>query len=313
MQLWQHKNGVYYVLYGPESKRRISTRSRDRGEAESYLKQFARGRENPTVETPTLAYILDHYCGGHSPEVRAPAAMKYGVEALKRHMGTSRPENLLPTDFTNYAKDRKRDKVGAGTILREMGILRAAGEWAIAHKLITADQWPRKIKNPVPTPEPREVWIPRNQAPRFIAACQMPHLRLFVKLGLMTLARSAAMLELQWDAGPDVARVLWDRRLIDYGKGYGNKRRAIVPINDELFADLQAARRSACTNYVIEHHGKPVRWIKNGFAAAVERAGLPDTITPHILRHTGGNHREHLWSPQPCFPGPRSGFLTARK
>lgn len=287
MRLWQHKNGYWYVLYGPELKRRVSTGTRDSGEAGQYLADFVKGSQAPKVQSPTLAFLLDQYAAGHGPEVRAPGALAYGVTALKRHLGTTRPENLLPPDLKNYAKARKAEGVGPGTILREMGILRAAGEWGIAHKTITAEQWPRKIKSPVRKPKGKEIWITRAQAPGLIGACQMPHLRLFVKLGLMTLARSGAILELPW-TGPDgAAQVMLERRLIDYGEGWGNKRRAIVPINDELLADLLAARRQATTNFVIEYHGKPVRWIKNGFQAAVERAGLPDTITPHVLRHTG--------------------------
>lgn len=287
MRLWRHKNGTFYVLYGPELKRRISTRARDRGKAEQFLAAFIQGNQSPKAQGPTVGYILNHYVTGHAPEVRSPDAMRHGAAALNRHLGDHRPENLLPNDFTAYAKARKHDGVGAGTILREMGILRAAGEWSIAHKLILAEQWPRKIKNPVPTPRSKEVWLTRDQAPPLIAACQMPHLRLFVKLGLMTLARTSAILELPWTGEPGAAQVMLERRLIDYGEGHGNKRRALVPINDELLADLLAARRVSCTNRVVELHGKPVRFIKKGFAAAVERAGLPGTITPHVLRHTG--------------------------
>lgn len=281
MRLWQHKNGIFYVLYGPQLKQRLSTRTRDRGEAEQRLADFIRGSRSPKVESPTVGYILNHYVTEHGPEVRSPASMRHDAHALNRHLGDHRPDNLLPNDFTSYARARKREGVGNGTILREMGTLRAAGQWAIADKTISLEQWPSRIKNPVSAPQSKEVWLTREQAPSLIMACQMPHLRLFVKLGLMTLARTGAILELPW------VQVHFERRLIDYGEGHGNKRRALVPINDELLEDLRAARRIACTDRVIECHGKPVRWIKKGFNRAVARAGLPRTITPHVLRHTG--------------------------
>jgi integrase len=287
MRLWQHKNGIHYILYGPELKRRVSTGTRDRRQAEQYLAQFILGSQTPKVESPTVAYILDHYRDHHGPEVRAVGAMGYGIRALKRHLGTSRPETLMPTDFKSYARSRKREGVGNGTILREMGIMRAAGGHAIAHKLLAAEQWPSRIKSPVKKPKVKEIWLTRPEASKLIAECNHPHLWLFVKLGLMTLARSAAILELPWTAPAGQAQVMLERRLIDYGEGHGNKRRALVPINDELLADLQAARRIARTNHVIEYQGQPVKWIKNAFAGAVGRAGLPDTITPHRLRHTG--------------------------
>lgn len=40
-KLWRHRNEVWYVLYGPRLKKRISTRSKDRATAaEFYLRFF---------------------------------------------------------------------------------------------------------------------------------------------------------------------------------------------------------------------------------------------------------------------------------
>jgi len=63
------------------------------------------------------------------------------------------------------------------------------------------------------------------------------------------------------------------------------KRRATVPITDQLRPELVAAKEAAQTPYVIEYAGDRVLNIKKGFAAAVRRAGLDD-VTPHDLRHT---------------------------
>ena len=231
-------------------------------------------------QNPTFAQFLDQYLSGHRSEVRAPAALDYAAIALKRHLGDYQPEQLLPPAIKDYARKREAEGVGPGTILREIGVARAAFSWALAHRAIAAGDVPI-IKNPVKAPKSREVWLRRDQARALIRECQFPHMRLFVKLGLMTLARSSAILELRW------SQVSFEQRLIDYGEGHGNKRRALVPINDELLADLQAAKRSAYTPYVIEYRGRPVQWVKTAFAAACRRAGLPKNITPHVLRHTG--------------------------
>lgn len=39
-RLWQHKNGIWYILFGIRQKSRISTLSKDRSEAEKVLAQF---------------------------------------------------------------------------------------------------------------------------------------------------------------------------------------------------------------------------------------------------------------------------------
>lgn len=119
----------------------------------------------------------------------------------------------------------------------------------------------------------------RDEARRLIAACREPHLKAFVMLGIMTTARSGAILEALW------SQVDFERRLIDYGEGHGNKRRAVVPLNDELHTALSALRELASTDFVIERHGRQVTKIKKGFRAACDRAGLVG-ITPHVMRHS---------------------------
>ena len=60
-----------------------------------------------------------------------------------------------------------------------------------------------------PASDPRDVRLTREQAARFIAACDAPHLRLFVVLALTTGARKEALLDLTWD------RVDFDARRIN--------------------------------------------------------------------------------------------------
>jgi len=274
LQLWKHPNGTYYVLYGPRLKKQLSTRTKDRGEADRFLSQFIEGTQNPQPDAPTVGLILDGYAASRSPDVAAPDTIKYSVLALQPRLGHFQPDDLLPHVIKKYAAERGAKP---GTILRELGVLRAALSWAVDHKWIGRAP---AIIQPVRAPKGRERWLSRDEARSLLAACHALHLKLFVMLGLMTGARSGAILELQW------SQVDMARRLIDYGEGHGNKRRVIAPINDDLHATLTAALELACSDFVIEQHGKQIGTVKNGFGAAVARAGLTDDVTPHILRHT---------------------------
>lgn len=166
--------------------------------------------------------------------------------------------------------------VAPGTILREIGVLRAALSWAVEHQWIPVKPI---ISNPVKAPRPRDRWLTREEARRLIDACHEPHIKAFVMLGLMTAARTTAILEARWD------QVDLERGMIDYGPGHGNKRRAIVPINGELGTILAALQELSCTDYLIEFHGRRIKRIKKGFRAACDRAGLVG-VSPHILRHS---------------------------
>lgn len=272
-QLWQHDNGVWYVLYGPRLKRRVSARTRDRGQAEAFLAQFIAGASAPVINEPTVEEILNGYRADRAPRVRGVDTLRFNCEALRRHLGRLSPNQLLPAVIRSYAIGRG---VAPGTILREIGVLRAALAWAVEHQWITAAPI---IRNPVKAPAPRNRWLTREEARGLIDACREPHIRAFVMLGLMTAARTGAILECRWE------QVDLERGVIDYGPGHGNKRRAVVPINPELARALAALLELSCTDFVIEFHGRRVTRIKKGFRAACDRAGLVG-VTPHILRHS---------------------------
>lgn len=277
--LWKHENDYWYVLYGPRLKQRVSARTKDRGQADIFLANFIAGSLNPTTNDPLVGDLLDQYETEHGPEVRSLASLQFSVRPLKKHLGLLRPGHITPPVTKQYAKDRG---ASPGTILRDMGALRAALKWAVDHQRISG--FPH-IKNPVKVPRARDRWLSRDEGKALLDACAEPHTKLFGMLALMTAARSSAILELTW------GQIDFDRRLIDYGEGHGNKRRAIAPINDQLLEMLKAAKLFAGDEPdgpVVEFRGKSVASVTNGFRTACVRAGLKG-VTPHILRHAAAS------------------------
>ena len=49
---------------------------------------------------------------------------------------------------------------------------------------------------------------------------------------------------------------------------------------------MAQAKEVAQSAYVIEYAGRSIKDVKKGFRLAVERAGLPAWVTPHILKHS---------------------------
>jgi len=279
-KLWKHGNGIWYILHGPRLKRRVSTRTADRREAEIALSRFVAGYHEPAVAGLSVREILHGYQDDRSKDeqrpIRSPNSLKFAVKALERHLGDLQISDLTPTTMKQFALARSASN---GTVLREVGVLRAAGAWAKSHRLIK--DFP-DLPNPCKAPLPRSRWLTKEEAGRLIRACTEPHVRLFVTLACMTVARSGAILEARW------SQVDWDRLRLDYGTGHGNKRRAIVPLNEEAVKALSAAREMACTTYIVEWRGERVTSVRTGFAAACRRAGL-EGVTPHILRHSGAS------------------------
>lgn len=281
--------GRFYVRWWQSGWHRISAGTTDRREAERFLAQFVAGTiEPPAPEQPTVATILAGYLADRDGRVASHDTLRHACAALQRHMGDLAPEHMTLTRSRLYARQRRaegyavgkaeakrRKPVANGTIAREIVTLRAALRWAVAQKWIPAAP---TIEAPSAAP-PRDRWLTRDEAARLLVACQAPHVRLFVALGLYTAGRAGALLELTWD------QVDLERGVIDLGAGTGNKRRAPVPIADALRPYLLEARAGATCDAVVEFASGPVASVKTGFAAACRRAGLVG-VTPHILRHT---------------------------
>ena len=132
-----------------------------------------------------------------------------------------------------------------------------------------------------PPSKPRDRFITKEQRETLLEAIETPHVRLFVILALTTGARMSAILDLTWE------RVDLDTGTIDFnpaGRDITNKRRTVVPINEQARKALDEARKGAMTDYVIEYAGKRVLSVKKAVAAASRRSGVP--CSPHVFRHS---------------------------
>jgi integrase len=219
-------------------------------------------------------------------KVTAPALLSLPVDALDKNA------------CRQFAEARYRQGIKPGTVATNLGILRAAMNWAAGEKLIPAEP---HMELPQSAP-PRDRWLTQEEARALLQAAETPHIRLFIMLALHTAARAAAILDLTWD------RV--NEKFIDLnplGRVRTRKGRAVVPMNPVLWETLTAARQGALTDHVIEWAGKPVISVKKGVQRAVARAGL-EGVTPHTFRHTAAT-----WMVQGNVPLPKvAGYLGHR-
>ena len=159
--------------------------------------------------------------------------------------------------------------------------LRSALRWAENKRLI--DRAP-KIWLPTPSP-PRDMRMTREQVSAFIAACTLPHVKLFAILAATTGARMGAILSLTWD------RVDLERGLIHYQDPTvfrTKKGRATTPIN-ALAARCPhrcPQRRYDALRYRVGGTARPVS--KKGLATAGTASGMP-WVTAHVFRHSAAS------------------------
>lgn len=264
--------GKFYAVWTNQhgQTERASLRTTDREEAERRLVDFEREMTAPpgsTVGDYVKAY-LDYKDGRIRDIVRLRGAWANAAPTF----GALRPDQITPELCEEYANSRRAMGRSDGTVLKEINTIRQALNW---NKVTGA-----RFEAPS-APPPRDRYLTKLEARKLLDGCVQPHVRLYVLLALLTAARKSAILGLTWD------RVDFDRERINLTVvGEQNrKRRATVPINDQLMVELRAAYEARQTSYVVEYAGDRVLNIKKGFAGAARRAGL-DELTPHDLRHT---------------------------
>lgn len=258
-----------YVIHYDDTggSHRVSLGTDDRPTAEALAREFWSKRQLANVDS--VGEIMTAFLAataGASQHKRQSEAWKAAAPFWQR----VRP-GLIDADMCRaYARQRARSD---NTVRNELAAIRSGLKWA---KVQHATLWMPSI------PESSVEHLTKPQFRRFMAGCSAPHVKLFAALAVATGGRSAALRELTW-AGVDL-----ERRQIDLNpRGriqVANKRRATVPINDQLLPLLIEAKAGATCAHVIEYQGAPIASIKTAFAAASKRSRVH--CTPHMLRHS---------------------------
>jgi integrase len=264
----QRLRGGYALVYREEGRRhRRQLEATDRNSAEAEARSL--WNEASSTTNTVGGIVTDYIAAREQAEIVSTQRQKDAWKAMKSFWENVRPELIDDAMCRKYAATRK---VGPATLRYELSMLSVALRHA---------NKPKRVWRPE-APERRIRHLTHTQFERWYAEVKAPHARLYALLGLYTMARPTAILELTWD------RVDFERRQIDLnpkGRRQTKKRRPVVALNDEAIEALQNAHKARQSEYVIERGAKPVANIKKAFQAASARSGIK--VTPYTLRHTG--------------------------
>lgn len=271
----KHKRGFVCVIYEPSgNRRRIALKAADKFAATAEAAELVGHiKQRKPRQRLTVGQIVEAYFD--QSEAIHTETDRHHWKGLRGTFGECLAADVSESQIRSYTAS---SVARVGTIRRRLTILRAALNWAERKGLI--DKAPHIWLPQAPPPKDRR--LTREEADALRSGAVMPHVRLFIELGLCTGARAGAILSLKWE--------MVSGRTISFITSGRQKSRAIaVPVNDTLHRALEEAREAAMTDYVIEWAGQPVKSIKRGFREAVKRAGLGADVTPHVLRHTAAS------------------------
>lgn len=265
----QRFRGGFALVHQVDGKRsRRTLYAKDRAGAEAEARSIWQTGSN---EANTVGQIMDGYILTLERDDKPSAPRRRDAwKAMKAFWERTDPALVDPEMCRSYASQRR---AAPATVRYELLMVSTALRWAKKPK---PEMW-------LPAVSDRKVrHLTHAQFEKFFDGVVAPHARLYVLLGLYTMARPKAILELTWD------RIDFDRGLIDLnpaGRRQTAKRRPVVTMNDELRAELLVAYEARQIAHVVERGGKPIANIKKAFQAASERSGVQ--VTPYMLRHTG--------------------------
>jgi hypothetical protein len=132
---WLDKRESYYVTWTEHGRsRECSTGTADRERAEAFFAEWLqrRGRRaGPSDPSQILVTtVLNEYLRERAPKVAAPGRIAYAVLALTDSYEGNTVADVTPQTCERYTEKRGRS---AGTVRRELGVLRAAINYA--HRL----------------------------------------------------------------------------------------------------------------------------------------------------------------------------------
>lgn len=224
-----------------------------------------------TISDLWSAYV-DHL--GTKPTAKT---MRSTGNAILPVFGDLRPDQITVQDCRAYLRQRIAHGRKIGSVHTELGHLRSTMRWAAKLRLIDSAAY---IEMP-PKPDSNVNPLTDTQIRALLDGCAAPHVRLAVILLLATGARVGSILDLTW------SRIDFERGVIDLRRpdGLTRKGRAVVPMNRMARAALETAYQARLTDYVVEWAGQPIKSIRKGYTAALDRANLKN-VNIHQIRHT---------------------------
>jgi integrase len=288
-------------------RRRRSLGTGDPGQVQRQVVALDRRVKSESIpDVVTVRYAWDGKRASLGDRAAGQSMNDYS-KAVLSFFGELPADSITEKHCADYIAARRRAGRADGTIIGELKKLRASLNWAEKKRLITKAPF---VWKPA-APPPRDKRLTRAEAERLLAACDYPHIKLFVILALTTAARLQAILELTWD------RVDFDAGLIRFvnpDRTLPSKMRTTVPMNRTLRDALTEARRAATCDRVIEWSSHGIRDVDRSLHRIAAACGLP-WVTAHVFRHSAASWLAESGIPMQeiaQFLGHRDSRLTER-
>lgn len=284
-KLWFDKKRETWTIIDGRSRSRTGLGAAEIKRAEKALadyiasKHVVKDSNDPYISDALSAYTEEHLRG-----IASEKSVLYDIAHITKWWGKFRVSEISTANCKLYIAHRKANTCAR----RELIFLNASVRfWDREHGPLSIRP---KLYLP-PAPAPRQNYIDRDQAARFLwHARKTPQLaRLFI-IGWYTGSRRGAITGLKWSM-VDLKTGIMHRK--PHGKTQSkNKKSPPVRIGFRLIAHLKRWKRmdKVDDGFIVNFKGKRIIRSHRPWARARKAAKLPLWVTPHVLRHSRATH-----------------------
>jgi len=278
-KLWFDKRRGTWTILDGGSRRRTGFAHDEVGDAEKALGRYIASKHVvKDGAAPYVADILAAYSTEHLAHKVSGNHALYDIRKLGKWWGDKRVSDINAKTCRAYAGHRK----APACTRRELAFLNAAlVYWNREHGPLAA--MPTITLSPKAAP--RANWMTREEAAQFLRhARKIPHLARFFIIGWYTGSRRSVVMGLKWSMINLETGVMLRK---ERGSIETKKRAPPVRMGARLMAHLRRWKRmDGKAEYIITYKGKRMLKPTDSWLRVRRKAGLPDHIIPHILRHS---------------------------
>lgn len=282
-KLWWDRNRETWTIIDGRSNRRTGFGATDIKKAERALRDYIESKHKPTVsEAPLIADVIAAYAEEHVKHVVSGKHIQYDLEKLTKWWGTKSVADINAATTRAYVASRK----ASVSARRELAFLNASIQhWKANHSPMMPTP---KIKLP-PKPEPRQDFMTREQAAKFLwHARRTPHLCRFFLIGWYTGSRRSVITGLKWSM-INLETGVMQRK--ERNAVRTKKRSPPARLGDRILSHLRRWHRiDGGSGHIVAYKGSPIHRPVRSWENVRRRAALPNYVVPHVLRHSRATH-----------------------
>jgi len=285
--LFKRSNGIYYISFEEEGKRRWkSTGQKYKPAALRELLEFKKLRSSYKPKVSLQAFIKDFL--SYAEVSSSPKSVRLYRSTLRKFLlviGDKLLTSITPKDVDEFRTHRLKE-VSPVSVNVDLRMLRAAFYTALRWKLFEENPFKKVPLLRIPDSEP--IYLTKPDFQKLLSVVRQAWLKDLIIVATCTGMRQGELLSLEWED------IRFDIRLIRITNksGFRTKTGKIrnVPMNDVVGLILRRRfqRYAATGSAVFSIDSKPISssYASHMFKAHVRKAGLNPKLHFHSLRHT---------------------------